>query len=284
MPLRRNADGQYEYYAGAGAFDPVGDVEREAARRGASPEEAARISTDVLARGQTGLTNFFVGTDPGVIYGSMPADYDPLGFKPAGGLTYAQSSKASKKADSGGGGADKAAIDVAMGYLNDQLALQRDIALAQSQQGQMSAQQQVAELGARLLGLESQLRGPKNAIQYSNLRYGLEGGDYPAILRKIAGLSFPGTANPNPSLRAVDLNRLPNEVVGNAPGVLRAFDPNAADIRTVRNLTPYDADLYQNFAESAGIDWTDLMTAISRFFPKGSAVGAARLGVGSIPD
>src|SRR3990172_6127827 len=235
MPLRRNADGQYEYYAGAGAFDPVGDVEREAARRGASPEEAARISTDVLARGQTGLTNFFVGTDPGVIYGSMPADYDPL-------------------------------------------ALQRDIALAQSQQGQMSAQQQVAELGARLLELESQLRGPKNAIQYSNLRYGLEGGDYPAILRKIAGLSFQGTDNPNPFLGAVDLNRLPNEVVGNAPGVLRAFDPNAADIRTVRNLTPYDADLYQNFAESAGIDWTDLMTAISRFFPKGSAVGAARLG------
>src|SRR3990167_2382696 len=234
MPLRKQPDGSYAYEAGAGAFDPQGDVEREAARRGASPEEAARIGADVLGRGQTGLTNFFLGADPGVIYGMSPLK---------------QEKKADGGGGGGGGGADKAAIDVAMGYLNDQLALQRDIALAQSQQGQMSAQQQVAELGARLLELESQLRGPKNAIQYSNLRYGLEGGDYPAILRKIAGLSFQGTDNPNPYLGAVDLNRLPNEVVGNAPGVLRAFDPNAADIRTVRNLTPYDADLYQNFAE-----------------------------------
>src|SRR3990167_10845108 len=108
MPLSKQPDGSYAYEAGAGAFDPQGDVEREAARRGASPEEAARIGADVLGRGQTGLTNFFLGADPGVIYGMSPLK---------------QEKKADGGGGGGGGGADKAALDVAIGYLNYKLAL-----------------------------------------------------------------------------------------------------------------------------------------------------------------
>ena len=168
-------------------------------------------------------------------------------------------------------------FDAWAGFAQDQLDLDRQGLLAGTQAQQVDASTQIANLGARLLELEAQLRGPQNAIQYSNLTRGLEGGDYPEFLRKIAGLSFRGTDNPNPMLGAVDLNALPDEFVGNAPGVLRAFDPNAVDVRSVRNLDAFDTDLYRNFAESAGLDWGQLQQAIARFMPRGTALGAARV-------
>ena len=68
-------------------------------------------------------------------------------------------------------------FDIAAGYELDKIALARDIALS-------DAQNQIAQMGARILELESNMRGPQNAIQYSNLRYGLQdfAGGYPAFL------------------------------------------------------------------------------------------------------
>ena len=73
----------------AGAYDPLGDLAREAERRGATPEEAKAIAEDVVARGAQDAFN--AGTDTGVIYGVVA---DVPVSKPAGGATYAEAAKA----------------------------------------------------------------------------------------------------------------------------------------------------------------------------------------------
>tara|TARA_Y100000310_G_scaffold330752_1_gene402969 strand:+ start:361 stop:1248 length:888 start_codon:yes stop_codon:yes gene_type:complete len=163
-------------------------------------------------------------------------------------------------------------FDVAGGYELDKLSLARDVAL-------QDAQNQIAQMGARILELESSLRGPENAIQYSNLRYGLQdfAGGYPAFLNRLGGLAYSGSQRPDPFKGIVNLNNLPSEAVG-YPGIIRAFDPNSIDIRSLRNLPEYDMKLYQNFVESAGGDFNDLLGAVGRYLPGSSSIGGAFAG------
>ena len=163
-------------------------------------------------------------------------------------------------------------FDVAGGYELDKLSLARDVAL-------QDAQNQIAQMGARILELESSLRGPENAIQYSNLRYGLQdfAGGYPAFLNRLGGLAYSGSQRPDPFKGIVNMNNLPSEAVG-YPGIIRAFDPNSIDIRSLRNLPEYDMKLYQNFVESAGGDFNDLLGAVGRYLPGSSSIGGAFAG------
>ena len=165
-------------------------------------------------------------------------------------------------------------FDIAAGYELDKIALARDIALS-------DAQNQIAQMGARILELESNMRGPQNAIQYSNLRYGLQdfAGGYPAFLNRLGGLAYSGTQRPDPFKGIVDMNALPAEAVG-YPGIIRAFDPNSIDIRTLRNLPEYDMQLYQNFVESAGGNFQDLIGSVGRFMPGETSIGGAFAGYG----
>jgi len=198
-------------------------------------------------------------------------------------------------------------FEIAGGYYNDLLelqalelqaqtqlqrdaqALQRELGYAGfdvdygAQQVQREAQQMQRDLAAEqaglgVLDLAMRNRGPENAIQYSNLARGLGEGqlDYPAVLRRVAGLRNAGARTPNPFLGMVDLNRLPDEAVGGTPGILRAYNPYQVSLQELNRLSDYDFDLLVNSLESAGGDPSMYAATLEQLMPGRGAATSGR--------